>query len=179
MTLTRVSGQLLFLLLGCVVAASTAPADEQDRVFAEPPDPEVLAGLLFGPKYRGAQMQDAQVPGRFGMMINFDYDSTKIMPESLPLLDSVGEMLGLESAANAVLLVEGHADAMGPATYNQGLSERRAEAVKRYLVGTFDLPAEQLITIGEGESKLHNKDEPYDAINRRVVFRTNRSIVLK
>lgn len=167
------------LLAALIVApAFTAAADNADTIFTRPPAPQQLAELLYGPKYRSASARTSDAPGRFGMMINFEYDSTKIVPKSLPLLDSVGEMLRLEDVANELLVIEGHADAKGPDGYNRNLSERRADAIKRYLVGTFDIPAERLVTVGEGESQLHNREDPYHAVNRRVVFRAIRSIVI-
>ena len=165
----------IFALLSLTLFAVAAKGDMMnDRVFIEPPSPKTLARLLYGPRYRSAE----PVAGRFGMMINFEYDSVKIVPESLPMLDAVGEMLGLEEATNEALVIEGHADASGSAAYNQTLSERRADAIKQYLVGSFDIKEGRLITIGEGESQPHDRSDPYAAVNRRVVFRTTQSIVV-
>ena len=172
--MTRTMTPLFTLLLLAMLSPTLACADGEDRIFVEPPAPEALARLLYGPRYRSAEPSG----GRFGMMINFEYDSVMIVPESLPMLDAVGEMLGLDEAANEVLVVEGHADASGPAAYNLRLSERRANAIKQYLVGTFDIQRERLITIGEGEAKPHDQKDPYAAVNRRVVFRTTQSIVV-
>ena len=165
------------LILAFVIAPPTV-ADDGDTVFVTPPDPEQLVALLFGPRYRSATPDTPGVPGRFGMMINFEYDSVKIVPKSLPMLDAVGEALQSEQAENEVLVIEGHADASGPAAYNLRLSERRAEAIKQYLVGSFDIAEQTLITIGEGEAAPHNRKDPYHAINRRVVFRNTQSIVV-
>ena len=162
------------MIITALSYTSFAGADSSEEIFVEPPSPETLARLLYGPRYRSAE----PVAGRFGMMINFEYDSVKIVPESLPMLDAVGEMLGLDESAKEVLVIEGHADASGPAAYNQTLSERRADAIKRYLVGTFDILDGRLITIGEGESQPHDRKDPYAAVNRRVVFRTTQSIVV-
>lgn len=166
------------IALSLLMAVPAALADESDTIFTRPPAPEQLAQLLFGPKYRNAATPDPNAPGRFGMMVNFEYDSVKIVPKSLPLLDSVGEMLQTENVNDETLVIEGHADASGPEAYNQQLSERRAEAIKQYLLGTFEIPAKQLVTVGSGESDLHNREDPYHEINRRVVFRTVRSIVI-
>lgn len=161
-----------------VLLSINAVADEGDTIFTQPPAPEALANLLFGPKYRGAATSAPETPGRFGMMVNFEYNSVKIVPKSLPLLDSVGQMLETENVNDETLVIEGHADASGPADYNQKLSERRAEAIKRYLVASFEVSEHQLLTVGAGESDLHNAGDPYHEINRRVVFRTARSIVI-
>ena len=157
----------------------SAPALAQDtvQIFYEPPEPEVLADLVFKPLYRSAKADNSN--NRFGMMINFDYDSARITPQSLPLLDSVGEMLKLDQSKGRALVIEGHADATGPAVYNQGLSERRAEAIKQYLMGSFSIPEAQLVAVGAGESDPHNLDDPNAAVNRRVVFKPVRSIIIE
>ncbi len=51
---------------------------------------------------------------------------------------------------------------------NPGLSERRAEAVKHYLIEKFQLPAANLSTVGYGKRTLRNKDNPFAAESRRV-----------
>lgn len=165
-------------LAALLLPVVTTLADESDTIFTAPPAPEKLASLLFGPKYRSGVPANPDAPGRFGMMVNFEYNSVKIVPKSLPLLDSVGQMLQTENINNETLVIEGHADASGPDGYNQVLSERRAEAIKQYLVGTFDIEEKQLLTVGAGETDLHNRRDPYHEINRRVVFRTARSIVI-
>ena len=66
------------------------------------------------------------------------------------------------------MLLSGHADAYGGQEYNQGLSERRAEVVKRYLVENFNIPAENLSTAGFGKRVPKNKADPYAPENRRV-----------
>lgn len=168
----------IWLCAALALPASIASADDADTIFTRPPAPQELARLLFGPKFRSATTPGTAATGRFGMMINFEYDSVKIVPKSLPLLDSVGEMLLLEDAGNEVLVIEGHADASGPEEYNQNLSERRAAAIQRYLAATFDISAGQLVTVGAGETEPHDRQDPYHAVNRRVVFRTIRSIVI-
>jgi outer membrane protein OmpA-like peptidoglycan-associated protein len=62
----------------------------------------------------------------------------------------------------------GHTDAAGSDTYNQELSEKRAEAVKRFLSEKFKLPAESLVAVGFGKSKLKNPANPLSEENRRV-----------
>jgi len=165
----------LSILLGMAAAVASA-ADV--TIFTRPPAPDKLAEILLGPKYRSVGDASADAPGRFGMMINFEYDSVKIVPRTLPLLDSVGEMLLLEEVSKKVLVIEGHADASGPEAYNQSLSERRAEAIKRYLVATFDVSPKRLLVLGAGESDPHDRHDPYHAVNRRVVFRSSQSIVI-
>lgn len=161
----------LFLALACLTAAAETP------VFTQPPDPEELARLLFEPRYRSIDGQPQE--NLFAMRIQFEFDSTAVVPASLPLLDSVGEMMTLPDVAGRSIIVEGHTDASGTEPYNDELSKRRADAIKRYLVASFDLDPSRLVITGKGESSPHDRDDPYDAINRRVVFKPLTKIRLK
>lgn len=67
-------------------------------------------------------------------------------------------------------VVEGHTDASGSAVYNYDLSQRRAEAVRDYLVEKHGIDRECLTIRGLGESRPMNGTSPYDAVNRRVTF---------
>ena len=65
-------------------------------------------------------------------------------------------------------MVAGHTDGKGGEKYNEGLSDRRAAAVKRYLVDKLNVPEENLTTAGYGKRHLKNPDEPFAPENRRV-----------
>lgn len=64
--------------------------------------------------------------------------------------------------------IAGHTDGAGSELYNQQLSERRAAAVKAYLVQKGQIDAARLSTIGLGKSKPLNAANPMSAENRRV-----------
>ncbi|MBX3645834.1 MAG: OmpA family protein [Rubrivivax sp.] len=64
--------------------------------------------------------------------INFDFDSAVIKPEYAGILD--GAVQALEGNPSVHVVIEGHTDSRGAEAYNQKLSERRANAVKEYLV---------------------------------------------
>ena len=63
--------------------------------------------------------------------------------------------------------VIGHTDAKGSDVYNKALSDRRAAAVRAYLMNN-GVAASRLKAMGKGESQLLNSDEPDAAENRRV-----------
>jgi outer membrane protein OmpA-like peptidoglycan-associated protein len=65
-------------------------------------------------------------------------------------------------------VVAGHTDAIGGEEYNQGLSERRAESIKRYLTDKYRIAGADLVTVGYGKSKPKDPNAPLDPINRRV-----------
>ena len=69
---------------------------------------------------------------------------------------------------DSTFVVAGHTDAAGTDSYNQNLSERRADSIKRYLVEKFDIPAGNLVTVGYGKTKPKDPNAPLDPVNRRV-----------
>jgi outer membrane protein OmpA-like peptidoglycan-associated protein len=105
--------------------------------------------------------------------INFDFDKSNIKREFMPVLDEAAQILKDNSSVKVT--IEGHTDSIGTDAYNQNLSERRANAVKRYLVSK-GVEASRLDTVGKGESqpiapntKPDGKDNPEGrAMNRRA-----------
>lgn len=100
--------------------------------------------------------------------INFEYNSAAVSPQAEPQLHSLGKALTSAELAGSVFMLGGHTDAKGSDTYNQSLSERRAETVKKFLMESYKIPAENLVSAGYGETDLKNKAEPAAAENRRV-----------
>jgi outer membrane protein OmpA-like peptidoglycan-associated protein len=102
------------------------------------------------------------------LVIYFAFDSADVQKESEPVLDRLGEALKRDEYKGRVFVVAGHTDAKGTAGYNQSLSERRAESVKRYVVGKYKLSAEDILTVGHGFEQLKDKQDPLSGTNRRV-----------
>jgi outer membrane protein OmpA-like peptidoglycan-associated protein len=117
---------------------------------------------------RGKIAEIAKDKPSINIEITFDYDSDVVGPKALRPLLSLGRALSNEQLKGNVFFVNGHTDARGIAEYNQNLSERRAEAMKRVLIEEFQLPADTLIAVGYGKSQLKNKAEPFAGENRRV-----------
>ena len=99
--------------------------------------------------------------------ILFDYDSDKIKPGTAKSLDEMAATLNKYS--DTVILVEGHTDATGTEEYNQRLSERRAEAVAKYL-RKHNVKRDRMKTGGFGELKpvADNGSDVGREKNRRV-----------
>jgi outer membrane protein OmpA-like peptidoglycan-associated protein len=100
--------------------------------------------------------------------IRFDYDSAVIASGSQALMQDLGRALSNPELKTSVFLLGGHTDAKGGDGYNQSLSERRAQAVKQWLVENFKLPPDRLRAIGFGKTSLKNRDNPFAEENRRV-----------
>ncbi len=100
--------------------------------------------------------------------IKFDYNSADISAASMPSAQALGEALSDPSLKGSTFMVAGHTDAIGGEAYNQGLSERRADTIKRYLVDKFGIAGTDLVTVGYGKDKPIDPNAPMDPINRRV-----------
>ena len=116
------------------------------------------------------QKELAESSNTIGLPIKFGYNSTQILPESMPFLDEVGNMLSLEEFSEEKLVIEGHTDAAGSDKYNRYLSKKRAESVKNYLAKNFQITDNRLYVSGKGESSPLKGMDPYDGVNRRVQF---------
>jgi outer membrane protein OmpA-like peptidoglycan-associated protein len=100
--------------------------------------------------------------------INFDYNSAEINKTALPGVTALGKALSNAELKDTTFVVAGHTDGKGAEPFNQGLSERRADAIKTYLVETYKIPAANLVTVGYGETQLKNTGSPEAPENRRV-----------
>ncbi len=98
-----------------------------------------------------AAVPAAPVAVRLGAQTLFDFDQAVIKPEGRLILDEKIVARMKQLPAGEVLTITGHADRIGSEAYNQKLSERRADAVRDYLVGQ-GLSAERLSASGKGET---------------------------
>ena len=100
--------------------------------------------------------------------INFDYKSDRISAKSLPSVQALGRALANPDLKGSTFIIAGHTDAAGGDTYNQDLSERRADSIKRYLVEKSGVTAADLVTVGYGKTMLKDPASPLAQVNRRV-----------
>lgn len=105
---------------------------------------------------------------KIDLEINFDYNSADISAKSLPSVQALGRALTNANLKGSTFVVAGHTDAAGGESYNQDLSERRADAIKRYLVDKYGIAGADLVTVGYGKSKLKDPGQPMAEANRRV-----------
>jgi outer membrane protein OmpA-like peptidoglycan-associated protein len=105
---------------------------------------------------------------KIDLEINFDYNSASIRPSSMPSVQALGQALSDPKLKGSTFVVAGHTDGIGGDAFNQDLSERRADTIKRYLVDNYHIASGDLVTVGYGKTKLKDAQDPTDAINRRV-----------
>ncbi len=163
------AGVCLLALTAC--AKKPAPATTQ-----LPPEPPAQTGstVLEAPASdlqaeavgEATALQDAALQLE---KILFEYDSYTLTAQSREILARNAEWLRQNPAAR--LTVEGHCDERGSDEYNLALGERRAEAVRKYLV-TLGVAADRLSIISYGEERpaVAGHGEEAWAQNRRAEF---------
>lgn len=112
------------------------------------------------------------VPSPYFNNITFNFDSAELTHEAQAMLDRITVALHDPSNRTLDYRIEGHTDAKGSFAYNQVLSQRRAEAVRDYLITT-GVSKKRLIAVGFGKTRpLPNPPaaSPYAPVNRRVQF---------
>lgn len=107
-------------------------------------------------------------PVRVELDVKFDFDKAKVKPESYGDIKNLADFLTQYPQTTTV--VEGHTDAVGSDAYNQGLSERRANAVRDVLVNEYGVGGDRVNAVGYGEARpvADNANADGRAVNRRV-----------
>jgi OOP family OmpA-OmpF porin len=105
--------------------------------------------------------------GVFHADVYFDFKSTRLRADAARVLQETTGRMDLTNSW--VVLVQGYTDSQGPADYNRGLAQRRAQVVKRFLV---DLgvpePAIKMVTMGPDGSLCDDPGKECQELNRRV-----------
>lgn len=105
---------------------------------------------------------------RITLNVQFDFDQAVVKPEFFDDIRQVADFLAQHD--DVVATVEGHTDSTGTEEYNQGLSERRAAAVRQVLIERFNVSPARVSSVGYGESRpvTSNATSEGRAQNRRV-----------
>ena len=166
-------------LLCLALAAITSSASAQTVVHyreGQSVDPQQVAQILNTRvvKTRSLRLLDqpgneAANPKALSLPIHFAFDSAKVESSARPQLDALAAGIKMLPQTQTVV-VEGHTDAVGSDTYNLQLSQRRAAAVKDYLVSVHGIAAGRLKDVGFGEYRPIEGADPLSAENRRVQF---------
>lgn len=164
------------VLVSAAAAQSTVHFGANDAI-----DPNEVARILGGEqpriRTRSLKLLDSQQAERvevkasaLSLPVQFAFDSAEILPAARAQLDAVAAGIKLLPPTRGVV-IEGHTDSIGPEDYNLALSQRRAAAVRTYLVRVHGIDARRLKHVGFGEYKPIEGLDPAAAENRRVQFR--------
>ena len=103
-----------------------------------------------------------------GDRVLFDYDSSVLNPVATQTLDR--QAAWLKQYPDVIVTIEGHADERGTREYNLALGDRRANAVKNYLVA-LGVGSDRVLTISYGEER------PEDPAHNDAAWAENRRVV--
>jgi outer membrane protein OmpA-like peptidoglycan-associated protein len=188
-------GAALSISVGTAIAGDANVTEDQILQALAPPKKPLTRGLSAGPQAdpakvaaEGAFVQKlrnratrslssgereeiatiAKEKPNIDLEINFDYNSADITNKSMPSVQALGKALTNPDLKGSTFVVAGYTDAAGGEAYNQDLSERRADAIKRYLTDKFGIAGSDLVTVGYGKTKLKDPSNPMAEGNRRV-----------
>ena len=136
-------------------------------------DPIVSAGEIayeLAPK-RGLAITAAQPTSVNLPTVTFEFNSFRLTGHAERQLDEVGKALNMPAFKDSRFVIVGHTDAVGSETYNQQLSQQRAESVVDYLTFRLGLDRSRLSAVGWGESRLLPDVPPDSSAHRRVEVR--------
>ena len=109
-------------------------------------------------------------PSALSLPVRFAFGSAELTPDARPQLDALAEGIK-QLPPGQTVFIEGHTDAIGSDDYNLLLSNRRARAVKDYLVRAHGIDEIRLRETGFGKTHPIEGVDPFAAANRRVEFR--------
>ena len=127
-------------------------------------------GLAAASAAAAVVASEAARPQALSLPVPFAFDSAEILPSAKAQLDAIAAGIRM-LPANQRVVIEGHTDAVGTEEYNEELSQRRAQSVRRYLVATHGIEPTRLQAVGLGEHDPLPGRNPLAGENRRVQFR--------
>ncbi|MBP5857140.1 OmpA family protein [Marivibrio halodurans] len=157
-------------IFGATPAAGKPKVRTRKVVFGSPP-PKVAPKTAPTPASTPASAPAAggpAAPRTASLRIQFDLDSARVRSEYGAALANLAQ--SMRDNPSMIFEIGGHADATGDAGYNRDLSERRALAVRDYLINIHGVDGGRLGVAGHGESKLLPGLPPGSPGHRRVSF---------
>lgn len=157
-----IGGDTEATLLGAAIGAAVGGiAGNQIGAYMDRQEQELKAALAAS-EAASIQREQNVLTATFKGDVFFEFDSAKLMPGAQREMDRVANVL--IKYPQTKIRVEGHTDTVGPETYNQALSEKRANAVADALIQR-NVGAHRITALGFGESQPISSN---DTMNRRV-----------
>ncbi|MBW1615400.1 MAG: peptidoglycan-associated lipoprotein Pal [Deltaproteobacteria bacterium] len=141
-----------------------APAEETQVTQQQPAGKTDGAANLEEEDLYGKTLEEARI-NFMNEDIHFEFDSYRLVPEYVTILQT--KVRWLASHPNIAMIIEGHCDDRGTEAYNLSLGERRASAVKQFLLDA-GVDASRMEIVSYGEEK------PLDSVANDVAWAKNR-----
>jgi OOP family OmpA-OmpF porin len=151
-------------------AAQPQQAEQPEVINLEPAEQVQEEPIAATPMTEETPQQPeivAEPPGKIN--IQFGLNKTNVEQKFYPEIEKIA--IFLKENPGSTVMIEGHTDNSGAASYNQKLSEKRAKAIAEVLTNTFEISATRVEAIGYGEERpfVENDTEAHREANRRVV----------
>ncbi len=159
-------GAALILSACANTGSDDTPVVTEPEVAPPPPPPPPPEPVVMGPAIGSQEDLDDELPSGSASTVHFAYDRYDVDATARGILQAQAEWL---KRTNASVIIEGHCDERGTREYNIALGDRRANAVKNYLVA-MGVPASQIRTVSYGKERPIGTDH---AANRRGYTRVN------
>jgi outer membrane protein OmpA-like peptidoglycan-associated protein len=166
---------LFCIAFGAWVPVVAAPAQAQQALSPSqiecaldptcPKPQQRKRGLQRGVTVEGGKEEQ---PLSVNLYVNFEFSSAELTSDARITLDQLGTALRDPKLTAFSFVIAGHTDAVGGDEFNQKLSERRAEAVRNYMIAQYGIEANRLTAKGYGKLQLLDPERPEDAVNRCV-----------
>ena len=151
---------LSVFMVGCSSTSTTTDGSSETL-----PGDNVATGTVGDADINGSMGSD-DLSSIADTVFYFDFDKAILKPESRAALRLHAQNL---KAGSRQIRLEGHADERGTREYNMALGERRANAVREFLVlEGVNGSSIEVISYGEESPAAHGSDETSYALNRRV-----------
>lgn len=148
------------------VAASTMTEDTTEPTNEMVQEETIVASPMAEETPEQAE-EMAEPPGKIN--IQFGLNQTKVEQKFYPEIEKIANFL--KDNPESTVMIEGHTDDSGAASYNQMISEKRAQAIADVLINTFEISDSRVEAIGYGEERpfVENDTAAHREANRRVV----------
>lgn len=155
------------ILAACANTGDEAVMDTPDpEPTVAPPPPPPPAPVVRGPAVGSQEDLDDERPGGGASTVHFAFDRYDVDATARTILQAQADWM---KGNNVNVIIEGHCDERGTREYNIALGDRRANAVKNYLVA-MGVPASRIRTVSYGKERPIGTN--HDA-NRRGYTRVN------
>lgn len=155
-------------------AAAAEASGLCDKDLAQKPAPAAAAPAAPPPKQEAPRPPVKKAPAKplpqkinFSADALFEFDKSDLKPQGMAMLDDLARVL--QGAKYEVILAIGHTDRIGTLQYNQKLSVRRAEAVKKYLVGK-GIEPNRIYADGKGKTQPLTKPGDCKTTSRKALI---------
>ncbi len=124
-----------------------------------------------GPVVQGAASGTPQADApklSYDLYVTFPFASHTLTAEAKQTLGSLAEALNHPGLVDKRIMIAGHTDSVGDDDSNMELSEKRAAEVRDFLWSEHRIDRNRIVTVGYGETRLKDPNQPTSGVNRRV-----------